>query len=156
VLDLFAAGWKVSKNTIAAVMAEHGWAGREPPRRRSLTRQGKRAPVPDLVGRSFTAASPDQRWCGDVTYIDTDQGYLYLATVLDLCSRRLLGYAFGQAHDAALSTGALQMAVATRAGQGRTTRGVVFHSDRAAITGAASAVLTVASSAFRPRTPRWP
>ncbi len=128
--DLHAAGWRVSKNTVAAVMAEHGWAGRKPPRRRSLTRAGKRAAAPDLVGRVFTAARPDQRWCGDVTYLPTDEGYLYLATVLDLCSRRLLGYAFGPAHDAALTTAAVQMAVTTRAGEGRSTRGVVFHTDR--------------------------
>jgi hypothetical protein len=65
-----------------------------------------------------------------VTYIDTGQGWLYLATVLDLCSRRLLGYAMADHHDAALTEAALAMAVTTRAGQGRPTRGVVFHTDR--------------------------
>ena len=129
-LDLHEAGWRVSVNTVAAVMAEHGWAGRKPPRRRSLTRQGRRPAAPDLVGRRFIATKPDQLWCGDVTYIDTDEGWLYLATVLDLCSRRLLGYAMADAHDAALAEAALRMAVAARAGEGRTTRGVVFHSDR--------------------------
>ena len=129
-LDLLQAGWRVSVNTVAAVMAEHGWAGRKAPRRRSLTRQGSRAAVPDLVGRKFWANRPDQLWCGDVTYIDTGQGWLYLATVLDLCSRRLLGYAMSGHHDAALTEAALAMAVTTRTGQGRDTRGVVFHSDR--------------------------
>jgi len=65
-----------------------------------------------------------------VTYVDTEEGWLYLATVLDLCSRRLLGYAMADTHDAALTEAALRMAVVTRAGEGRTTRGVVFHSDR--------------------------
>jgi len=111
-------------------MAEHGWAGRRPPRRRSLTRQGRRPAAADLVGRRFIATKPDQLWCGDVTYIDTDEGWLYLATVLDLCSRRLLGYAMADAHDAGLTEAALRMAVTARAGEGRTTRGVVFHSDR--------------------------
>jgi putative transposase len=129
-LDLVEAGWRVSVNTVAAVMAEHGWAGRKPPRRRSLTRQGRRPAAPDLVGRRFIAAKPDRLWCGDVTYVDTGEGWLYLATVLDLCSRRLLGYAMADAHDAALTEAALRMAVTTRAGEGRTTRGVVFHSDR--------------------------
>jgi transposase InsO family protein len=129
-LDLLEAGWRVSVNTVAAVMAEHGWAGRKPPRRRSLTRQGRRPAVPDLVGRRFIAARPDQLWCGDVTYVDTDEGWLYLATVLDLCSRRLLGYAMGDHHDAGLTEAALAMAVTARAGEGRSTRGVVFHSDR--------------------------
>jgi putative transposase len=129
-LDLFEAGWRVSVNTVAAVMATHGWAGRKPPRRRSLTRQGARPAAPDLVGRRFWAARPDQLWCGDVTYVDTGEGWLYLATVLDLCSRRLLGYAMSDHHDAALTEAALAMAVATRAGEGRTVRGVVFHTDR--------------------------
>jgi putative transposase len=129
-LDLHEAGWRVSVNTVAAVMAEHGWAGRKPPRRRSLTRPGRRPAAPDLVGRRFNADRPDQLWCGDVTYIDTDEGWLYLATVLDLCSRRLLGYAMGDTHDAGLTEAALRMAVTARVGQGRTTRGVVFHSDR--------------------------
>jgi putative transposase len=131
-LDLVQAGWRVSVNTVAAVMAEHGWVGRKRPRRRSLTRQGRRAAAPDLVGRKFWANRPDQLWCGDVTYVDTGQGWLYLATVLDLCSRRLLGYAMGAHHDAALTEAALRMAVTTRAGQGCGTRGVIFHSDRGA------------------------
>ena len=129
-LDLREAGWRVSVNTVAAVMADHGWAGRRPPRRRSLTWQGRRPAAADLVGRRFTAARPDRLWCGDVTYIRTGEGWLYLATVLDLCSRRLLGYAMADAHDAGLTEAALRMAVATRAGDGRPTRGVVFHTDR--------------------------
>jgi putative transposase len=131
-LDLLEAGWRVSVNTVAAIMAEHGWAGRKPPRRRSLTRPGHRPAAADLVGRRFIAGQPDQLWCGDVTYVDTDEGWLYLATVLDLCSRRLLGYAMADAHDAGLTEAALRMAVTTRAGEGRSTRGVVFHSDRGA------------------------
>jgi putative transposase len=129
-LDLREAGWRVSVNTVAAVMAEHGWAGRKPPRRRSLTRPGARPAAPDLVGRRFIAGRPDQLWCGDVTYVDTEEGWLYLATVLDLCSRRLLGYAMGDAHDAGLTEAALRMAVTARTGERRSIRGVVFHSDR--------------------------
>jgi transposase InsO family protein len=115
-LDLHEVGWRVSVKTVAAVMAEHGWAGRKPPRRRSLTRQGRRPVAPDLVGRRFIASRPDQLWCGNVTYVDTGEGWLYLATVLDLCSRRQLGYAMADAHDAALTEAALRMAVTTRAG----------------------------------------
>lgn len=130
-LDLFEAGWRVSVNTVAQVMHDNRWFGRAPRKRRALTKQAKRAlAAPDLVGRAFWAPRPDQRWCGDVTYIDTAQGTVYLATVLDLCSRRLLGYALGDHHDAALTEAALQMAVTTRAGEGRDVRGVVFHSDR--------------------------
>ncbi|WP_433513805.1 IS3 family transposase [Nonomuraea sp. CA-143628] len=125
--DLHADGWKVSENTVAARMAELGLAGRPPKKRRSLTRQGKRAAAPDLVGRRFTSIAPDVLWVGDGTMIDTDEGPLYLATVEDLFSRRLLGYAMSEHHDAALTVASLQMAVATRGG---TVDGVIFHSDR--------------------------
>ncbi|WP_157570515.1 IS3 family transposase [Microtetraspora malaysiensis] len=125
--DLHAEGWKVSENTVAARMAELGLAGRPPKKRRSLTRQGKRRAAPDLVGRTFTAVAPDVLWVGDGTMIDTDEGSLYLATVEDLFSRRLLGYAMSEHHDAALTVASLQMAVATRGGN---VDGVIFHSDR--------------------------
>jgi hypothetical protein len=76
-------------------MARQGLQGRSPKRkRRSLTRPDKAAaPIPDLIGREFSAETPDQRWCEDLTDIPTDEGKLYLATVLDLASRRLPGVA---------------------------------------------------------------
>jgi putative transposase len=108
-------------------MAELGLAGRPPKRRRSLTRQGRRPVAPDRVARKFTAPAPDVLWCGDMTEIVTEQGKLYLATVLDLFSRRLLGYAMSERHDADLIVASLNMAAATRGG---TVDGVIFHSDR--------------------------
>ena len=127
--DLIEAGWKVSVNTVAASMARQGLQGRSPKRkRRSLTRPDKAAaPIPDLVRRDFTAEAVDQRWCGDLTEIPTDEGKLYLATVLDLASRRLPGFALGERHDAPLARAALCMAAAVRGGQ---VGGVVFHSDK--------------------------
>ena len=91
--DLVAAGWRVSKKTVAASMARQGLQGRSPKRkRRSLTRPDKAAaPFPDLVGRDFHAEGVDQRWCGDLTEVPTEEANLYLATVLDLGSRRLCG-----------------------------------------------------------------
>src|SRR5215218_8720488 len=93
--DLVEAGWRVSKKTVAASMARQGLAGRSPRRkRRSLTRPDKTAPpIGDLIGRDFSAERVDQRWCGDLTEVPTDEGTLYLATVLDLASRRLAGFA---------------------------------------------------------------
>lgn len=126
-LELRVAGWRVSKNTVAALMAEAGLVARVVRRRRSLTRPGRRVAAPDLVGRRFRAAEPDRVWVGDVTMIRTGQGPLYLATVLDLFSRRLLGYAMSAAHDAELTAASLQMATATRGGR---VDGVIFHSDR--------------------------
>jgi putative transposase len=126
-LDLHAAGWQVSENTVAKLMAELGLAGRKPKRRRSLTRQGKRKAAPDRVRRQFTAVAPNLLWCGDLTEVDIDEGKLYLATVLDLFSRRLLGYAMSEHHDADLAVASLRMAAATRGGD---VDGVIFHSDR--------------------------
>jgi hypothetical protein len=65
-LDLFEGGWRVSVNTIVVIMAEHRWYGRQPRKRQSLTKAGKRPVAPDLLGRAFLAARPDERWCGDV------------------------------------------------------------------------------------------
>jgi putative transposase len=132
-LDLWAAGWQVSENTVAKLMAQLGLAGRKPRRRpRHLTRQGKRPAAPDLVRRKFTAVAPNVLWCGDLTEVDTDEGKLYLATVLDLFSRRLLGYAMSEQHDAALARAFLQMAAASRGD----VEGVIFHSDRGSEYGA--------------------
>lgn len=126
--DLVEAGWAVSKKSVAASMARQGLRGRCPKRkRRSLTRPDKAAaPVSDLVQRDFRAERVDQRWCGDLTEIPTDEGKLYLATVLDLASRRMAGFAMSEHHDAALARAALCMAAAVRGGQ---VAGVVFHSD---------------------------
>ncbi|MFI1184089.1 IS3 family transposase [Streptomyces sp. NPDC020799] len=126
-VELRERGWKVSVNTIAKLMAELGLAGRVKRRRRSLTRQGKRPAAPDRVGRVFSAPEPDVLWCGDMTEIVTGEGKLYLATVIDLHSRRLLGYATDARHDAELVVAALNMAAATRGGN---IADVVFHSDR--------------------------
>ena len=126
--DLAEDGWAVSKKTVAASMAAQGLCGRPKRRRHNLTRPDKAAaPVPDLVKRDFTAPKIDAKWCGDLTEIPTDEGKLYLATVLDLGSRRVPGFSLSEHHDAEVATGAIQMAAATRGGN---VAGVVFHSDK--------------------------
>jgi putative transposase len=126
--DLVEAGWQVSVNTIAASMARQGLVARSKKRRKNLTRPDKsKRPFPDLLKRDFTAPAPNIRWCGDMTEIPTGEGKFYLATVIDLFSRRLLGYATGAHPDAELAADAIRMAVATRGGD---VSGVVFHSDR--------------------------
>jgi len=126
--DLVDTGWKVSVKTVAASMVAQGLVARVKRRRRSLTRPDKAAaPIRDLVRRDFTAAAINEKWCGDLTEIPCDEGKLYLATVEDLASRRLPGFALGEHHDAELAAGALKMAAATRGGD---VRGVVFHSDK--------------------------
>jgi transposase InsO family protein len=126
--DLQDAGWKVSKNTVAALMREQSLAARRKRRRRAATRPGKgRWRAADLVKRDFPAQKINTKWYGDGTEIKTGQGKLYLASVLDMASRRVLGFALGEHHDAQLAYGALAMAVAVRGGQ---VPGVIFHSDR--------------------------
>jgi len=113
-------------NTIAKIMAELGLVARKVRRRRGLTRPGRRPAAPDFVRCDFTTEAPDLVWCGDMTEIETGEGKLYLATVIDLFSRRLLGYAMGARHDAELVVAALHMAATTRGGD---VRGVIFHTD---------------------------
>ena len=126
--DLRDAGWAVSQNTVAALMRERGLAARRPKRRRSLTRPGRgRWRAPDLVGRDFTAEDVNQKWFGDGTEIVTGEGKLHLASVLDIGSRRILGFALSGRHDAELAYGALAMAAAVRGGN---TAGVIFHTDQ--------------------------
>ena len=126
--DLHDLGWRVSKNTVAALMAEMGLAARPKKKRKGTTRPGKgRWRAPDLVKRDFPAAAINVKWYGDGTDIDTDQGKLYLDSVLDVGSRRVLGFALGEHHDAELAYGALVMAVAVRGGA---VPGVIMHTDQ--------------------------
>ena len=151
--DLRDLGWRVSKNAVAALMAEMGLAARPKKRRRATTRPGKgRWRAPDLVRRDFPAEKINQKWYGDGTDIDTGEGKLYLDSVLDVGSRRVLGFALGEHHDAGLAYGAMAMAVAVRGGA---VPGVIFHTDQgseytAAVFRAACERLGVCQSMGRP------
>jgi hypothetical protein len=79
------------------------------------------------VERRFTPGRPDWAWCSDITYIPTGEGWLYLATVIDIGSRRLIGYSMAEHMRASLVTAALEMAVGIRGG---CCEGIIFHSDR--------------------------
>jgi putative transposase len=116
--DLRDGGWRVSENTVAALMREQGLVARRKKKRKSTTRPGKgRWRAPDLVKRDFPASKLNCKWYGDGTEIGTDEGKLYLDSVLDMASRRVLGFALGEHHNAQLAYGALAMAVAVRGGQ---------------------------------------
>ena len=126
--DLREEGWRVSENTVAAVMRAQGLAARRKHRRRSTTHAGRgRWRAPDLVKRDFPTQKINQKWCGDGTEIGTDEGKLHLVSVLDMGSRRVLGFALGEHHNAELAYGALAMAVAVRGGH---VPGVIFHTDQ--------------------------
>ena len=128
--DLVEAGWTVSVNTVADSMRRQGLQGRKPKRRKGLTRQDKAAPkFADLLRRDFAAPAPNVKWCGDMTEIPTDEGKLYLATVLDLFSRKLLASPTSEHPDAELAGDAIKMATAVRGGRA-VIDGVIFHTDR--------------------------
>jgi transposase InsO family protein len=122
------AGWRVSENTVAGLMREQGLAARRKKKRKATTRPGRgRWRAPDQVKRKFAADGINRRWYGDGTEIVTGEGKLYLDSVLDMGSRRIVGFALGAHHDAGLAYGALAMAVTVRGGA---VPGVVFHTDR--------------------------
>ena len=128
--DLRDEGWVVSENTVAGLMRELGLQARRKRRRQQTTRQGRgRWRAPDLIGRDFAADQLNRKWYGDGTEIPTDEGKLYLDSVLDMGSRRIVGFAVGEHHDADLAEAALQMAVAVRGGQAAIT-GVIMHTDQ--------------------------
>jgi putative transposase len=115
--DLRDDGWAVSEKTVADSMRRQRLVARRIKRRNGLTRQDKRAATfPDLLKRDFTADRTNATWVGDLTEIPTAAGKLYLATVIDLYSRRLLGAATGLHPDADLACAAIKMAVAARGG----------------------------------------
>ena len=128
--DLREAGWRVSENTVAKLLREHGLAARpgRGGRKKNTTRQGRgRWRAPDLVGRDFHAAKVNRKWFGDGTEIVTGHGKLHLASVLDIASRRIVGFALSEHHDADNAYGALAMAVAVRGGA---VPGVIMHTDQ--------------------------
>jgi transposase InsO family protein len=121
-------GLIVNDKRVRRLMRLHGMAGRCIRRRVRTTFPGPDGyEIPDLVGRAFTPGAPDVAWCQDVTYIATGEGWLYLASVLDLGSRRLLGYSMADHMRTELVLDALTMAIAARDGA---VAGVIAHADR--------------------------
>jgi len=127
--ELAEQGHRHGRKRIARLMRAARLRGRTPRRWRTTTIADPAAPSrPDLIGRDFTpnAFGLDQRWCGDITYIRTWQGWLYLATVIDIASRRVVGWATADHLRTDLVEQALRNAIITR----RPAAGVIFHSDR--------------------------
>jgi transposase InsO family protein len=129
--ELRAAGVRCSRKRIARLMREQQLAGKRRRRFRVVTTDGRHAePVaPNQLARQFAVATiggPDRVWAADYTFIPTRQGFLYLAVVLDLYSRRVVGWAMRHTQDHGLVLDALAMAVGRR----QPRRGLVHHSDR--------------------------
>jgi putative transposase len=120
----------VGPRRVARLMRQHGLDGRCKRRFRRTTVPDPDAGrvAPDLLQRQFDVAALElnQVWCGDITYIRTWEGWLYLATVIDLASRRVVGWAMAEQMRTTLVSDALQMAIKSR----RPAAGLIMHSDR--------------------------
>jgi putative transposase len=126
--DLTAAGRPCGPELVRALMRELGLEPCQPrPWRRSLTEAGEQPTmIPDLVQRDFTAQAPGQKLVGDITYLETWEGWLYLATVIDCHDRRVIGWAMDDNYQTPLIEAAIIMA----AHNNTLTKDAVFHSDR--------------------------
>jgi putative transposase len=120
-------GVSCSPNRVARLMHTEGLCGLRRRRFRATTDSRHSFPVaPNLLARNFTAAAPDQVWVSDITYLACEEGWEYLATVMDLCSRRIVGWAMQSTLDRSLTLNALEMAISQR----QPAPGLIHHSDR--------------------------
>ena len=126
--ELAALGFDVGRHRIARLMREQGIVGRRKPRFRRTTDSNHKLPVADnVLDRNFAADEPDRAWVADITYIWTQQGWLYLAVILDLFSRRVVGWSMADHMRAELVLDALSAALGSRL---PANAGLTFHSDR--------------------------
>jgi putative transposase len=125
--ELKAQGIACSENRVARLMRLRGLQAKQVRRYKTTTKRNKKHPVaPNLLKRDFTTERPDQKWLTDITYIPTQEGWLYLAAVLDLYTRRIVGWAMSDRMTADLTTSALKMAIRLR----RPGAGLIHHSDQ--------------------------
>jgi transposase InsO family protein len=125
--ELATKGFCVGINRIGKLMQRLDLQGRHPRAwKKTTTRGAKPNYAPDLVKQDFNAAKPNQKWCGDITYIMTWDGWAYLATVIDMHSRQVVGWAISDHMRTELVTDALKMAITHRKPQ----NGIIFHSDK--------------------------
>ena len=127
VLDLADAGHQHDRKTVANSMRRQGLRAKAAKKFKATTNSNHNLPVaPNLLDQDFTATAPNQKYVGDITYLWTDEGWLYLATVIDLYSRLVVGWAMSERMTAQLVCDALKMALWRR----RMPTDVIVHSDR--------------------------
>ena len=125
--ELVELGFEVGRNRVARLMREQGLSGLLPRRfRRTTDSKHEHGFAPDLVEREFNPPEPNRVWASDITYVWTDEGWAYLAVVLDLFSRKVVGWAIAEHMRADLVLDALDRALATR----EVGDDLVHHSDR--------------------------
>jgi transposase InsO family protein len=125
---LNARGEKVCRHTVAKVMREQEIRARVKKRFAPCTTNGnhRHSVAENVLDRNFTAHKPNRKWAADITYVPTGEGWLYMAAVIDLCSRKIVGWSMAQHMEAELVNDALEMALARR----RPEKGLLHHSDR--------------------------
>jgi len=122
-------GISCSENRVARLMKKHSIQAKSRRTYKVTTKRKKSHPLaPNLLDRRFEAQKPDQVWLSDITYIPTREGWLYLAAVLDMCSRRIVGWAMSERITSGLTCQALQMGLQQR----RPNAGLIHHSDQGA------------------------
>lgn len=125
--ELRTAGKRIGRKRVARLMRKQGLVARPKRRfRRTTDSTHGNQPAPNLLERNFVATAPDQTWVTDITYIWTKEGWLYLAAVIDLFSRRVVGWAVSERIDAKLCCEAMRNALLSR----RPAPGLILHSDR--------------------------
>lgn len=120
-------GTPVGRHRVAKIMRSNGWRARAAKKFKATTNSNHQLPVaPNLLQQNFSANRPNEKWVSDITYIWTEEGWLYLAVVMDLCSRKVLGWALCERMTKQLVIDALQMAIWSR----KPPKGLILHSDR--------------------------
>lgn len=124
---LKADGIAVGRHRVARIMRQHGWRAKAAKKYKATTNSNHSLPVaPNLLQQNFTASFPNEKYVSDITYLWTEEGWLYLAVVMDLFSRKVIGWVLSECMTSKLVIDALQMALWRR----KMPRGVIVHSDR--------------------------
>lgn len=120
-------GIRVSRHRVARIMRANGWRAKAAKKYKATTNSNHKLPVaPNLLQQNFSASKPNEKWVSDITYVWTEEGWLYLAIVMDLYSRMVVGWAMSERMTSQLVIDALQMAIWRR----KRPQGVIIHSDR--------------------------
>jgi len=126
-VELLARGFELSRGRVERIMRNHGIEAKQSKRRkRTIKHREGQAPEPNILDRQFYAVKPNEKWVSDITFIETREGWLYLAIVLDLYSRAIVGWSMSQKIDGQLVQDALSMAINQRGELNNT----LVHSDQ--------------------------
>jgi len=120
-------GYNVGRHRVSKIMKKNGWRAKATRKFKATTNSNHKLPVaPNLLEQNFLAEKPNEKWVSDITYIWTEEGWLYLSAVVDLYSRMVVGWAMSERMTTPIVTDALQMALFRRG----MPHGVIVHSDR--------------------------